>query len=117
MEMGVSNITLAIDDALLRQIKVIAAQHDTSINSIVRDYFSHLANTGLQEKDVMNGNLQTLFNYSIGRIGWGQAKKILGIEDMTLTIMLREAGFPPPRASLEQETAMLEEIKDIHFEL
>ena len=109
------NITFAVDDALLREVKVIAAQHGTNINSIVRDYFTQLADAGLQQKDTMNGNLQTLFNYSIGRIGRSQAKKALGIEDKILTQMLREAGFPPPRASLEQENAMLEEIKDIHF--
>jgi hypothetical protein len=29
--------------------------------------------------------------------------------------MLRQAGFPPPRATIEQEDRMLEEIKDIHL--
>lgn len=109
------NMTFSLDDALVRQIKGVAAQHDTSINAIVRDYFTHLVNSGIQEKDVLNGNLQTLFDYSMGRMGRSQAKRILGVEDKMLTQMLLGAGFPPPRANLEQEDAMLEEIKDIHF--
>ncbi len=109
------NITFSLDEATIRQIKVIAAHHDTSINAIVRDYFAQLVNSGIQVKDVMNGNLQSLFDYSIGRIGRTQAKKILGVEDKVLAQMLLGAGFPPPRASLEQEDAMLKEIKDIHF--
>ena len=109
------NITFSLDEATIRQIKGIAAQHDTSINAIVRDYFAQLADSGLQERDVMNGNLQTLFDYSIGRVGRTQAKKNLGVEDKMLTQMLLGAGFPPPRAGLEQEDAMLEEISNIHF--
>lgn len=110
-----ANITFAIDDEVLRRVRVIAAQHDTSINGIVRDYFNSLSNSGLQQRDSMNGNLQTLFDYSIGRIGRSKARKIIGVTDFDLAKMLRESGFPPPRADKEEEDAMLEEIKDIHF--
>ena len=109
------NITFSLDESTIRQIKGIAAQHDTSINAIVRGYFAHLVSSGLHEKNVMNGNLQTLFDYSIGRIGRAQAKNNLGVEDKMLAQMLLGAGFPPPRTGLEQEDAMLEDIKDIHF--
>ena len=110
-----ANITFSLDEAQIRQVKGIAAQHDVTIVAVVRDYFAQLCSSGLQQKDVMNGNLQTLFDYSVGRMGRGQAKKALGVDDKMLTQMLRGAGFPPPRASLEQEEAMLEEIEDIHF--
>jgi len=110
-----ANITFVIDDEQLRQMKVIAAKHQTSINALVRDYFSHLTSSGLSQTEVMNGNLQALFDYSIGRIGRHRAKTFLGVDDLTLATMLRHAGFPPPRAMLEEEDRMLEEIKDIHF--
>lgn len=110
-----ANITFVVDDELLRQMKVIAAKHQTSINALVRDYFSYLTTSGIAEDDCMNGNLQTLFDYSIGKIGRHKAKALLGIDDFTLTNMLRSAKFPPPRATAEQENRMLEEIKGIHF--
>jgi hypothetical protein len=109
------NITFVIEDEQLRQMKVIAAKHKTSINALVRDYFSHLISSGLAETEVMNGNLQALFDYSIGRIGRHRAKSFLGVDDLNLTTMMRSAGFPPPRATREEEDRMLEEIKDIHF--
>ncbi len=110
-----ANITFVIDDEQLRQMKVIAAKHQISINALVRDYFSHLTSSGLAATESMNGNLQTLFDYSIGRIGRHKAKAFLGVDDHTLATMLRDTGFPPPRATLEEENRMLEEIKDIHF--
>ena len=110
-----ANITFVIDDEQLRQMKVIAAKHQTSINALVRDYFALLTSSGLAETETMNGNLQALFDYSIGRVGRHKAKTFLGIDDLTLATMLRRTGFPPPRATLEEENRMLEEIKDIHF--
>ena len=109
------NITFVIDDEQLRQMKVIAAKHQTSLNALVRDYFTHLTSNGLSETEAMSGNLQALFDYSIGRIGRHKAKAFLGVDDINFATMLRRAGFPPPRAMLEEENRMLEEIKDIHF--
>lgn len=110
-----ANITFVIADEQLRQMKVLAAKHQTSINALVRDYFSHLTASGLADSDGMNGNLQTLFDYSIGKIGRHKAKSFLGVDDFALTHMLRSAKLPPPRATAEEENRMLEEIKDIHF--
>lgn len=110
-----ANITFGIDDSLLRDVKVIAAKHETSVNALVRNYFAHLVASGLQDTDSLTGNLQTLFDYSIGRIGRHKARSFLGVDDATLTSMLRQSGFPPPRATQEQEDRMLDDIKDIHF--
>jgi len=110
-----SNITFSIDESILRRVKVVAAQHGTSINAMVRDYFSSLLASGIDDADTMNGNQRTLFDYSVGGTGRSRARKILGVDDATLTLMMRAAGFPPPRASSEQENEMLDEIKDIHL--
>ena len=110
-----ANITFVIEDEQLRQMKIIAAKHQTSINALVRDYFSHLTASGLADSDGMNGNLQTLFDYSIGKIGRHKAKSFLGVDDFMLTDMLRSAKLPPPRATVDEENRMLEEIKNIRF--
>lgn len=74
-----------------------------------------LAQENKHKEGTMNGNLQILLDYSMGRIGRAKARKALGVEDMILIQMLSASGFPPPRASLELEDEMLEGIKDIHF--
>ena len=111
-----ANITFVIEDEQLRQMKVIAAKYQTSINALVRDYFSHLIASGISQDDRMNGNLQPLFEYSMGRMGRHKAKVVLGVDDNTLTTMLRQAHFPPPRSSLDEENRMLDKIKDLHFQ-
>lgn len=110
-----ANITFVVEDEQLRQMKVIAAKHETSLNAMVRDFFAHLIASGLAETETMNGNLQALFDYSIGRISRHKARTRLGVDDRSLATMLRQAGFPPPRASEAEEDRMLDEIKDIHF--
>jgi plasmid stability protein len=42
------NITLAIDENILRQARIFAAKHDTTVNALVRDYLTELA--GSEEK-------------------------------------------------------------------
>ena len=114
--MSLAKITFDFDNEQLRQMEVIAAKHQTSINALVHDYFAHVIASGIADDDGMNGNLQALFDYSIGKIGRNKAKAALGVDDVTLTVMLRCAKFPPPRASFEHENRMLDEIKDIDFE-
>ena len=109
------NITFSFDESIIREAKILAAQAETSVNAILRDYLSHLSSLEIYKQDAMNGNLQILFNYSIGKLNRKQACKKLGVEDLVLSKMLGEAGFPPPRANIEQEDAMLEEIKDIRL--
>lgn len=37
------NITLAVDDDVLKQARIYAAEHETSINNLVRDFLARLA--------------------------------------------------------------------------
>jgi signal transduction histidine kinase len=37
------NITLAVDESVLEQVKVYAAERKTSVNALVRDYLDQLA--------------------------------------------------------------------------
>lgn len=43
-----ANLTLSIDDDLLKQSRLYAVRHDTSVNSLVRDYLETLVS---QAKD------------------------------------------------------------------
>lgn len=108
-----ANITFNFDDDLIKKAKVLAAQNSTSVNSIVKDYLAHVVDAGLQEEDAMNGNMQILFNYSIGKISRMRARRMLGTNDTVLTQMLRYASLPPPRANLTQEDAMLKELENV----
>lgn len=47
----------------------------------------------------MSGNLEILYKYSVGNISRMKARKMLGTDDMSLTQLMRHAGFPPPRAT------------------
>jgi hypothetical protein len=37
------NITLAVDEAVLEQVKIYAAERKTSVNALVRDYLEQVA--------------------------------------------------------------------------
>lgn len=37
------NITLAVDEATLKQARRIAVERDTTVNALVRDYLKHIA--------------------------------------------------------------------------
>ena len=103
-------ITFVLDEDLLREVKVIAARYDTSLNALVGDYLRHLASSGLVSKEgELNGNLETLFRYSIGKLSRKEARESLGVDDVRLTQLLRMAGFPPPRSPKAEEDAQVEE--------
>lgn len=41
--MAITNLTLAIDEHVLRRARIRAMQHGTSVNALVRDYITRLA--------------------------------------------------------------------------
>jgi len=102
------NITFDLDEDLLREVRVIAARYDTSLNALVRDYFQHLAQSGLSSDENLNGNLHMLFHYSVGHLTRKEAREALGVNDVRLTQLMRMAGFPPPRSPKAEEDAQVE---------
>lgn len=107
------NITFVLDDDLIREVKVLAARYDTSLNALVRDYFRHLSASGLSSDETLDGNLQTLFFYSMGRLTRKEAREALGVDDFRLTQLLRMAGFPPPRSPKVDEDSQVAKILEI----
>lgn len=62
------NITLAIDEALLAKVRVLAAMKRTSVNEMVRDYLQRLVNQEI-EHDEAREELLKLMDESEGRMG------------------------------------------------
>lgn len=47
-----ANLTLSIDDELLRRARVKAAEQGTSVNAVVCDHLAHYAMSGRQEEAI-----------------------------------------------------------------
>lgn len=45
------NITVAVDDDTYRMARVFAAEHDTSVSALVRDYLARLAKVSSDQAD------------------------------------------------------------------
>ncbi len=43
-----ANLTIAIDDALLRRARIRALEQGTSVNEVLRDYLSSYADSGVE---------------------------------------------------------------------
>lgn len=62
------NITLSVDDGVLAEVRRIAAEKDSTVNALVREYLTSLA----QQRDrarTARARLRTLSNESKGRLG------------------------------------------------
>jgi hypothetical protein len=62
------NITLAMDEAVLDRVRIIAAQRKTTVNGLVRDFLSGLANEDERLVETRR-QLKTLMENSSGRMG------------------------------------------------
>ena len=62
------NLTLAIDDALLDKVRVLAAMKRTSVNEMVRQFLTRLVEQE-QSKDEAREALLKLIDESEGRMG------------------------------------------------
>ena len=62
------NITLAMDEAVLDRVRIIAAQRKTTVNGLVRDFLSGLANENERLADTRR-QLKALMEHSSGRMG------------------------------------------------
>ena len=102
------NITFALDESLVSAAKATAARHGTSISALVR--------TALEQQVAIDteiaaggasGVLQSLFDYSIGRVPRIVTMQRLGIDDqVVLMCLLNAARLPHPVVPLAQRKAM-----------
>lgn len=64
-----SNITISIDDALLKKAKKIAIDRDTSFSGLVRDYINELVKKEEQHRTLIIEELMYLFKNNSAKIG------------------------------------------------
>ena len=62
------NITLAMDEAVLDRVRIIAAERKTTVNGLVRDFLSGLANEDERLMETRR-RLKALMENSSGRMG------------------------------------------------
>lgn len=62
------NITLAVDEAVLEQVRKYAANHQTTVNALVRRHLEQIARNETRVKDAMQ-ELREMSNNSTARMG------------------------------------------------
>lgn len=110
--MGTRKVLIALDKDLLDAARSLATRHGTSVASLVR--------TALEQQVALDrqafapgapGNLQTLLNYSMGRIPRRVAMSNLAIDDYGVLLhMLAVAGLPQPVVPAATRKAMAKKM-------
>lgn len=102
------NITFALDDALIAAAKVAAAKRGTSITSLVRAALERQVALDVETSSGgPSGVLQSLVDYSMGRLPRAVAMQALGIDDYgQLLVLLNAAQLPHPIVPLSRRQSM-----------
>jgi predicted transcriptional regulator len=75
---GVMNITLSLDDELVKKVRKIAVERDTTLTGIVRDYLENLAiedaasGRRRREREALERSFKR-FQFKVGRRTWKRA--------------------------------------------
>ena len=62
------NLTLSIDDKLLRAARKVALDRDTSVNNLVREYLTQLVEAEDRQKAALQ-NIRRIFKTTRARLG------------------------------------------------
>jgi hypothetical protein len=62
------NITLAVDENTLKVVRRYAAEHDTTVNAIVRDYLARIARNETRTRDAVRV-LRAMSDRSTAEVG------------------------------------------------
>jgi hypothetical protein len=71
------NITLSLDEELVKRVRKIAVDHDTTLTGLVRDYLTRLASEDsasgrkLREREALQRSFEQ-FSFKIGRRTWNR---------------------------------------------
>ena len=109
------NITLSLDDDLIAAAKSLAARSGTSVSALVRSALEHQVSVDQQSSTSgAAGVLQTLFEYSMGRISRGVAMRALGMDDYgALLRLMNMAGLPHPLVPLATRKTMAQKMVEM----
>ena len=75
---GVMNITLSLDDELVKKVRKIAVERDTTLTGIVRDYLENLAiedaasGRRRREREALERSFKR-FQFKVGKRTWKRA--------------------------------------------
>ncbi|MDD2455598.1 MAG: DUF6364 family protein [Kiritimatiellae bacterium] len=64
-----ANLTLSIDDRLLRSARLAAQERETTLTGLVRDFLSQFADEQAHKNAVLAGELEHCFKKNTVRIG------------------------------------------------
>ena len=73
-----SNITMSIDDQLLKKARKIAFEHNTSVNSMVREFLKEKVAAEEMQRDLAVSELKQIYRKSKAGIG----KKVWSRNDL-----------------------------------
>lgn len=106
------NFTSAVDRALLRRAKVIAAQNDTSINALFNAELRYLVETFDAAQASGNQNYPNLLAFSLGKQDARATLDKLGLQSFEdLFLLMAQARLPMPRLAEAATDAM---VKSLH---
>lgn len=75
---GYMNITLSIDDEIVKKVRKIAIEQDTTLTGLVRDYLEHLAVENAasgrrrREREALDRSFKR-FQFKVGKRTWKRA--------------------------------------------
>lgn len=93
-----ANLTVPVDDELLRAAEAHAARRGTTVDGLVRRHLQDV--TGLRPDQTPDGD--PLGRFSRGEIGRHEAAQALGVDYGTLLQQLAERGLPLPSLSQDE---------------
>ena len=96
------NLTISLDEALLRAAKIYAARKGTSVSRIVRDHLAEV--TGLAAAKPAGDDW--LARFSRDEVGRREVMRALGVDYGTLIEMMAARGLPLPALPEEETDAM-----------
>ncbi|HXL21574.1 MAG TPA: DUF6364 family protein [Candidatus Dormibacteraeota bacterium] len=71
------NVTLSLDEELVKRVRKIAVDHDTTLTGLVRDYLTRLASEDsasgrkLREREALQRSFEQ-FSFKIGKRTWNR---------------------------------------------
>jgi hypothetical protein len=68
MEAAMKNITLAVDENTLKVVRRYAAEHDTTVNALVRDHLDRIARNETRARDAVR-ELRAMSDRSTAEVG------------------------------------------------
>ena len=105
------NFTGAVDRALLRRAKVIAAKNDTSINALFNAELRYLVETFDTAEKSGNHNYPNLLSFSLGKSDAQSTMDKLGIDSFEdLFLLMAQAHLPMPRVADAATDEMLQAL-------